>query len=70
MKVTRQYLSGCQWCGAIGSVKELYPTTTGGWSQLCPVCGGSKVITITETEEREEYMLTISEPELIIKKKP
>ena len=53
MKTIRTYLSGCTWCNATGMVKELYPTITGGWSQICPVCKGEKTIPITETIEDE-----------------
>jgi DnaJ-class molecular chaperone len=49
MKTIKQYPTGCSWCNATGMVRELYPTTTGGWSQVCPVCNGSKIVIVTET---------------------
>ena len=45
-KVTRTYLSGCSWCNATGISKGTSLSTDA--STICPVCRGSKVITVTE----------------------
>jgi len=50
-KITKTYLSGCTWCNATGFVKEPFPTTTGGLTQVCPVCNGNKTIIVTETTD-------------------
>jgi hypothetical protein len=57
----RTYLSGCRWCQATGIIPkkgDSYNVT-----DICPVCNGSKVITITE--ETEE--LTSNDPKFAIK---
>jgi len=52
MKTTRTYLDGCKHCGATGIVAYYgNPNITGGMSNICPVCQGNKVITVTETIE-------------------
>ena len=45
-KVTKTYLSGCIWCHGSGAViNKQYSTSL---FENCPVCNGSKVITVTE----------------------
>jgi hypothetical protein len=46
-KVT-QYLKGCDFCNATGFVPETGLSTS--VIRTCPVCNGSKVITVTESE--------------------
>lgn len=60
MKTTKTYLSGCTWCKGIGVILKPTPGTTTSMTDVCPVCNGSKVITITEvteidTRESQEY---------------
>jgi hypothetical protein len=52
MKTTRTYLTGCTWCNATG-VK--YPMTNNGagFTNVCPVCNGAGIITVTEVTEFE-----------------
>ena len=49
-KVTRTYLTGCSWCNATGSI-QAFPSGTIDCTRQCPVCNGSKVITISEEYE-------------------
>ena len=54
MKTTKTYSKGCQWCTATGVVANpaFDPNITGNeWTIICPVCNGSKVITVTEVIE-------------------
>ena len=54
MKTTKTYFSGCNYCNATGLIKNYVfnPNITGcEVSITCPVCNGSKVITITEVTE-------------------
>jgi hypothetical protein len=54
MKTTRTYLQECTWCNATGFVKIPNPGfMTSALTGICPVCQGTKVITVTETIEDE-----------------
>ena len=67
-KVTRTYLSGCTWCNATGTVQNptFDPNITGNeWVIICPVCNGSKVITVTE-EYDDSYEVDYSKIDNII----
>lgn len=59
MKVKKTYLSGCVWCKASGIVPNPFSGTA--TTINCPVCNGSKVITVTE-EYFEIYAVRIPEP--------
>jgi hypothetical protein len=49
MEIKRTFKSGCEWCNATGEVPYYgNPNITGGLSNICPVCKGSKTILITE----------------------
>ena len=51
MKTKRTYPSGCTWCGATGIVSNnARPpmSTMSNSTTICPVCNGTKMITITE----------------------
>jgi hypothetical protein len=61
----RTYLDGCSWCQATGIVHSRGLSTTNVFDN-CPVCNGSKVITITE--ETEE--ITTNDPKFAIKFDP
>lgn len=55
MKTVKQYLKGCDWCGATGFVAIPNPGfMTSALTGICPVCNGSKVVLVTETTEQEE----------------
>jgi DnaJ-class molecular chaperone len=53
MKITKTYLTGCNWCGGIG---QKFPMQHDGttFSSICPVCNGTKVILVTETTEYDK----------------
>ena len=65
MKTKRTYLDGCKWCGATGVVSNnsLPPMSTMSNSTItCPVCNGSKVITVTEEFDDTEIIGIPSNP--------
>lgn len=54
MKTTKTYLSGCNFCNATGLIRNYAfdPNVTGcAILVTCPVCNGTKIITVTETIE-------------------
>ena len=53
MKTTRTYLKGCDWCNAKGVIPNTNPAFCGNTSftELCPVCNGTKTVTVTEVAE-------------------
>jgi DnaJ-class molecular chaperone len=56
--ITRTYLSGCEWCNATGIVRTVnlpHQTVSSSLTEVCPVCNGTKVITITETDPDINY---------------
>lgn len=62
MKTTRTYLSGCKYCGATGKVKnnDFNPNITDSTLEIvCPVCNGSKVITVTEEFDQPVFFATL-----------
>ena len=60
MRTIRTYLSGCDWCVAVGEIDNpvFNPTVTGSTLKItCPVCHGTKTILITEIEEKEDLKI-------------
>jgi DnaJ-class molecular chaperone len=58
--ITRQYLSGCKWCGAKGIVNDsIHRDYTAPLTMPCPVCHGSGTILVTESIPVNEF----SEPD-------
>jgi hypothetical protein len=52
MKITRTYISGCNWCNATGNVSNPNIGIITDFTMItCPVCQGAKMIMITETFE-------------------
>jgi hypothetical protein len=58
MITTRTYFNGCNWCNATGLIpsKDFGMNTT-PLMITCPVCNGSKVITVTESFESKDESL-------------
>jgi hypothetical protein len=56
MKITRTYISGCNWCNATGYVLNPHPQLTGEFNMTCPVCQGAKMIMVTETFEDDRIV--------------
>jgi len=51
----RTYNKACEWCGATGRVPAGYLWGTAApIDETCPVCNGSKVVLVTETEDSPE----------------
>jgi hypothetical protein len=66
MRITRTYISGCNWCNALGNVSNPNIGLTTDFTMItCPVCQGAKMIMVTETFEDnrivEEMILKIDE---------
>jgi len=51
MKIIRQYPQACVYCSATGVASQPSDSTTTATTRICPVCGGSGTITVTETIE-------------------
>lgn len=49
--ITRTYYKGCDWCGASG-VRYPMQNTGSGYTSICPVCNGNKIIQVIETIEK------------------
>ena len=52
MNRTTTYPKGCDWCGATGYVsnRNPHPEVTTALTSPCPVCNGSGVVIVTETD--------------------
>jgi hypothetical protein len=54
MKITKTYLSGCTWCGALGVIESRrlpHQTVSSSLTEICPVCNGAKTVVVTEIIE-------------------
>jgi len=51
----RTYPKGCDWCNATGYVHPYYGqgNSTTPLTNVCPVCGGTGVVTVTEIIEED-----------------
>jgi len=56
MKTVRTYLQGCNFCNAVGMVRnwDNFGMGTTQMMKTCPVCNGAKTIIVTETIETDE----------------
>jgi hypothetical protein len=68
--ITTTYLKGCTWCDATGVKYPMHSTGT-GFSPICPVCNGNKVVIATEVNDEdsdkiEELMVRIARYELLV----
>lgn len=65
MKTTKTYLSGCKWCNGNGYVQPVQgQITSTSWSNVCPVCNGSKVITVTEYINNKQFCICTEEDKI------
>jgi len=53
MELIRTYLLGCTWCNASGFVPAKNFGMTTPLVEPCPVCQGSKIITVTEVLQED-----------------
>lgn len=53
MKVTRTYLQACNFCNAVGLVRnwDNFGMGTTPMMKICPVCNGAKTVIVTEEYE-------------------
>jgi DNA-binding XRE family transcriptional regulator len=58
--VKKTYLSGCTWCGALGTItRDKFVNFTTPLTIPCPVCNGAKTIPITE-EYESPFQVTLA----------
>jgi DnaJ-class molecular chaperone len=57
--ITRTYPKACEHCGGTGAVSSWMDSMS--TVSMCPVCNGTGVVTVTETETVEDDLTTNNE---------